>query len=133
MTTVREFRVISRLHPGVDGARYPDVTAYPATQAGLALALDQADYDQVSLRGCYGSIGCGSTGVYGVLDSQDEGAEVPIEVIPGRVLNALPTGTLRVADWQGLCGRVWDGNNHVSVTPHRSRALWAKLQFSPGS
>ena len=124
---ILKFVVVSHLNGGMArGLRAAEAIGreFPATQSGLVLALDCADYAQLENRGCYGSIGAGRTETYAVVA---EGERIPVADIPQRALSALPVGSLYPADWGEMQGEVWDGQNRVLFSPARSKRLWAKI------
>ena len=124
------FEVHHHLHPGLSDSGKLNADRFPPTQCGLALAQDWAAYKTISLQGSYGSA---YSQVYVRLrDAVDaaSAAAVPLCDVPGEALDALPMGTIRVADWEDMTSRVWDGNNHVLCEPARSMRLWARLQFT---
>lgn len=96
---------------------------YPATRAGLALALDKRDYECLSLVGQYGAasaylVAVMGDGVVRVGDEFDENG-----ITEGRALDLLTVdGDLDPDDVFSLHDSVWDGHNHVPFVPSRSLA-----------
>lgn len=110
------------LDPALSDAR--EATAwhhdYPATRAGLALALDRRDYECLRLRGSYGAARAYLVAMMGdgevAIDDTDENA-----ISEHRAQELLTSdGELNPADVHGLRRAVWDGRNHVPFLPARA-------------
>lgn len=133
---IGEFRLRWNLDAALADARSMNehVEMFPATRAGLALALDTRDHETITAAGAWGSAGCYVTAVMGdgeirILEDDQlcRGARDPQDGISeDRARDLLLTdGELDPEDVHALRGSLWDGNNHVNFVPVRSLACLA--------
>lgn len=139
--TIDHFELRYHLHPGLsDADRSKNWTErYPATRAGLALALDRRDYQCLHLCGWYGNA---RADVYAITDNGEVriGTDAPDDVYAEETdISEDCAYDLLTSDGEldataahavhAMRGPVWDGQNHVEFTPERSLRLLAALGY----
>lgn len=128
--TISEFRLRHDLNPGLADARRLNAASadlvFPATRAGLALALDTRDHHQLELAGCYGFASCYVLAVMGegeIAIAEGYGDDPATTITEARAHELLTAdGVINPAWVHALHEPVWDGNNHVPYVPSRALA-----------
>lgn len=122
---ITEFRLRWRLDPGLSDARdynAPEMyVMFPATRAGLALALDTRDHHRIEARGQWGAATCILCAVMGdgevqVADDDNENSGISED----RARELLTRDGAISGQVHNLRERVWDGNNPVDFVPTRA-------------
>jgi hypothetical protein len=129
-----ELRLRHDLNPVLADASTLNVSSadktFPATRAGLALALDTRDHDNIQLGGCYGHAGCHLIAVApgAEITIDDDGDADAITEAQARDLMSAD-GVLDPDEVHALRESVWDGQNHRDFAPARCMSLLTDEQL----